>query len=70
MPNQEGNEGCPGHNHEEWEACYSGNMPNMRHKDVQNRKELSPHTIGIKINIGQDTQLTEVSCLLFIYHTK
>lgn len=40
----------------------------MRYKDVQNRKELSPDTIGIKVNIELDTQLTEVSSLLFLSH--
>jgi len=68
MPCQEGNAKPKEHNYEEWEACYSRNMPNMRHKDVQNRKELSPDTIGIKVNIGLDTQLTEVSSLLFLSH--
>lgn len=65
MQSKEGNERFEGNYYEERQASYTRDMPNMRHKDVQNRKELSPDTIGIKVNIGLDTQLTEVSSLLF-----
>jgi hypothetical protein len=36
MPSQEGDEGSQVHHHEEWEACNSGCMPHLWHKDVQN----------------------------------
>ena len=40
MSFQERNQGCQGHNHEEWQAGNPGNMSGMWHKDVQNRLEL------------------------------
>jgi len=38
MPNQERNEGCQGHYHEEWQASHSRRMPGMWDQDVQNRE--------------------------------
>ena len=40
VPHQKGNEGCQEHNYEEWEASYSGCVPDMQHQDVQNREGL------------------------------
>ena len=31
---------CPKHHHEEWQAGNSGDMPNVRDQDVQNREKL------------------------------
>jgi hypothetical protein len=40
VPCQEGNEGCQGHNDEEWQASDPGCVLLMRHQDVPNRQEL------------------------------
>jgi hypothetical protein len=44
MPRQEGNERPQEHYHEKWQASNSGYLSDMWHKDVQNRKKLSPDT--------------------------
>ena len=43
MQDQEGNEGCQGRNHEEWEASNSGCLSDMWDQDVQDREELEPN---------------------------
>ena len=40
MPDQEGNEGCQEHNHEEWKASNPGCLSRMWDKDVQDREGL------------------------------
>lgn len=40
MPYQKRNEGCQGHNYEEWETGDSRRVSGMWNKDVQNRQEL------------------------------
>ena len=47
MPHEEGNERPQKHNHEEWQTGNSGYMLHMRHKDVQNWKELN---LDIKVS--------------------
>jgi hypothetical protein len=47
MSCKEGNERCQGDNYEEWEASDSGDMPNLRHEDVQDREELEQIFIDI-----------------------
>jgi len=41
MPDQEGNEGHQGHNHEERPTGDSRGMPGLRHQDVQDRQGLA-----------------------------
>ena len=41
MPLQEGNERRQVYHHEEWEVGYSGCMPHLWHKDVQNREGIT-----------------------------
>jgi hypothetical protein len=43
MSCQKGDEGSQGHNDEEWEAGYSGDMSHVWDQDVQDREELSKH---------------------------
>jgi len=51
MQNQKGNERCQEHNHEEWQAGDSGDMPHMWDQDVQNREELEQIFIDIRSGV-------------------
>jgi len=43
MPSQERDEGPKDHNHEEWKASNSGDMPHLRYENVQDWEGLGRH---------------------------
>jgi len=67
VPSQERNERPKEDNDEEWEAGDPGCVPEVRHQDVPNRKELTPKSKRSTVSIEEEVELWALKLnLLFV----